>query len=384
MRRSNPVRAILLFILLTAVPSEGREQMPIPQGEIPMMLPPGRVAKTGTGRLRGRVVAADTGSIVRRAQVRISSPDIGSKTAFTDAQGRYEFQKLPAGRFNVSVSKSGFVTMQYGQTRPFEPGRPIDLVDAQVMEKADVALPRGSVVSGRILDEFGEPVADANVAGMRMQYSSGKRRLVSSGRASTTNDLGQFRLFGLPPGEYYVSVTVRSFDNMMMDMFAGAGAGGPTGSNNNSGYAATYYPGHAEPGGGTADIADGRPGAREHRHPDAAGTARENHRKRRQLRRQADERRDGHADAGDEGRAAVHARRHVADRQGRQLHAERRRARRVCGPGAVARGDHERRDPGDGADRRRRRRHLPPRRRSRWNASSRWRRSPSPAKTSRE
>ena len=79
-----------------------------------MMLPPGRVAKTGTGMLRGRVVAADTGSIVRRAQVRITSPDIGSKTAFTDAQGRYEFQKLPAGRFNVSVSKSGFVTMQFG------------------------------------------------------------------------------------------------------------------------------------------------------------------------------------------------------------------------------------------------------------------------------
>jgi hypothetical protein len=211
-----------------------------------MMLPPGRVAKTGTGMLRGRVVAADTGSIVRRAQVRISSPDIGSKTSFTDAQGRYEFQKLPAGRFNLSVSKSGFVTMQYGQTRPFEPGRPIDLVDAQVMEKADVALPRGSAVSGRILDEFGEPVADATVAGMRMQYAGGKRRLSPTGRSSTTNDLGQFRLFGLPPGEYYVSVTVRSFDSFMVDMLGGAG-GGPTGSNNNSGYAATYYPGTPNP-----------------------------------------------------------------------------------------------------------------------------------------
>src|SRR5437764_1330609 len=82
---------------------------------------------------------------VRRAQVRISSPDIGTKTALTDAQGRYEFRDLPAGRFNVSVSKSGFVTMQFGQNRPYEPGRPIELVDGQVMNKADVALPRGSV-----------------------------------------------------------------------------------------------------------------------------------------------------------------------------------------------------------------------------------------------
>src|SRR4029453_2796026 len=87
------------------------------------LLPPGRAPKIGAGRLRGRVIAGDTGSAVRRAQVRISSPDIGTKTALTDTQGRYEFRDLPAGRFNVSVSKSGYVTMQYGQNRPFERGR---------------------------------------------------------------------------------------------------------------------------------------------------------------------------------------------------------------------------------------------------------------------
>jgi hypothetical protein len=211
--------------------------------DMPTFLPPGRTAKTGTGRLRGKVVAGDTGAVLRRAQVRISSPDIGTKTAFTDTQGRYEFKDLPAGRFTISVSKSGFVTMQYGQHRPFEPGRPIELTDAQVLEKADVALPRGSAVSGRILDEFGEPVADANVMAMRMQYAGGKRRLVPSGRQSVSNDLGQFRLFGLPPGEYYVSATTRTLDTMMMDMIGAMSGGGPTGSNNTSGYAATYYPG---------------------------------------------------------------------------------------------------------------------------------------------
>src|SRR5688572_3320228 len=191
---------LLVFTLIVLSPSLARAQeFPmVGPGEFPMF-GPGRVAKTGTGRLRGRITAADTGAIVRRAQVRISGSDIGSKTAFTDAQGRYEFRELPAGRFSLSVSKSGFVTMQYGQGRPFESGKQIDLADAQVMDKVDIALPRGSAVSGRILDEFGEPVSDAMVTVMRQQYVGGKRRLSPSGRPSTTNDLGYFRVFGLPP-----------------------------------------------------------------------------------------------------------------------------------------------------------------------------------------
>ena len=231
-------------LLLAATPVAAQQPMQMDQAEMMALLGGNRKVKTGTGKLRGRVVAADSGAVVRRAQIRISGPDIGVKTASTDGQGRYEFKDLPAGRFTVSVSKAGFVTMQYGQNRPFEPGRPIELSEAQVMEKADVALPRGSAVSGRILDEFGEPVADASVGAMRMQYTGGKRKLVPSGRQSTTNDLGQFRIFGLPPGEYYVSASMRTIDSMVLDMIGAAGgAGGPTGSNSNAGYAATYYPG---------------------------------------------------------------------------------------------------------------------------------------------
>jgi protocatechuate 3,4-dioxygenase beta subunit len=97
------------------------------------------------------------------------------------------------------------------------------------------------VLAGRVADEFGEAVAEADVTAMRLQFTNGKRRLVPSGRNGTTNDLGQFRIYGLPPGEYYVSATLRNMSSMMMDLLGG-GAGGPTGSNQNSGYAATYYP----------------------------------------------------------------------------------------------------------------------------------------------
>lgn len=257
MQRTASLPVVCAVLLLAAAAATGasppqiREQIrvvgPGGDGGPISILPPGREPKTGTSRMRGRVVAGDTGAPVRRAQVRISGPDIGTKTAMTDVQGRFEFRDLPAGRFNVSVAKSGFVTMQFGQKRPFEPGTPIELVDGQVMEKADVALPRGSVLAGRVMDEFGEVIAEAEVTAMRMQFQNGKRRLVPSGRNGMTNDLGQFRIYGLPPGEYYVSATLRNMSSMVVDMLGG-GAGGPTGSNQNSGYAATYYPGTPSPG----------------------------------------------------------------------------------------------------------------------------------------
>jgi protocatechuate 3,4-dioxygenase beta subunit len=218
--------------------------------EVPMQMPGmgPRQPKTGKARLRGRVMAAESGGPVRRAQVRITGPDIGSKTATTDAEGRFEFRDLPAGRFNLSAAKSGFVTVQYGQTRPFESGKAIDLTDAQVLDKADIAMPRGSVISGRLVDEFGDPIADAIVNAMRSVWTGGRRRLQPTGRTAMTNDLGQFRIYGLSPGDYFVSATLPG-DMMAMEMamaaaVAGGGVlGGPTGSNPNSGYAPTYFPG---------------------------------------------------------------------------------------------------------------------------------------------
>jgi hypothetical protein len=254
MHRTLCAPLVCLLLLPATAPAaagqEIREQIRIvgPGGDgAPIqMLPPGRQPKTGTARMRGRVVALDTATPVRRAQVRISGPDIGSKTSLTDAQGRFEFGDLPAGRFQLTASKSGFVAMQFGQTRPFESGKPVDLTDGQVMDKTDCALPRGSVLAGRVSDEFGEPVAEAEVVAMRMQFTNGKRRLVPSGRNATTNDLGQFRIYGLPPGEYYVSATLRNSSTFVIDMLAGPG-GGPQGSNQGSGYAATYYPGTPSP-----------------------------------------------------------------------------------------------------------------------------------------
>ena len=97
------------FLVSTDVIAQVQQQQIIINGagpDMPVPLPGmgPRQPKTGTGRLRGRVLSAETGGPVRRAQVRISSQDIGSKSAMTDAEGRYEFRDLPAGRFNMSAT----------------------------------------------------------------------------------------------------------------------------------------------------------------------------------------------------------------------------------------------------------------------------------------
>ena len=115
MRNLRRVTVCLLpFLFVISVCAEAGAQevriMTGAPGDLPIQMPGmggPRQFKTGTSRIRGRVISAEAGAPVRRAQLRLSGPDIGSKTALTDADGRYEFRELPAGRFSLSATKAG-------------------------------------------------------------------------------------------------------------------------------------------------------------------------------------------------------------------------------------------------------------------------------------
>jgi protocatechuate 3,4-dioxygenase beta subunit len=177
-------------------PESGRKQAPARDA---------KVATAGTGAIRGRVIAADTGTPLRRAQLVLSGGELKEPMhAATDAQGRYEFTQLRAGRYTLQAGKSTYVTLHYGQRWAFEAGKPIEVTDGAALEKVDIALPRGGVISGTIVDDFGDPIALACVMAWRSTFDQGKRKLVPAGQYVETNDLGQYRLFGLQPGTYFV------------------------------------------------------------------------------------------------------------------------------------------------------------------------------------
>jgi hypothetical protein len=224
------------FLLLPALAPAQGIFTPLPGGAPgvpPPQAPPrdnNQPAKAGTATLRGHVVAADTGQPLRKAQVRVVAGDIReNRMTTTDVDGRYEFKELPAGRYTVMASKGSYVNLQYGQQRPFEAGKPLEIRDGQTVEKVDFSLPRGGIITGRILDEFGEPTADVQVSAQRYQNVGGRRRLVPTGRGAMTNDIGEYRLFAIPPGQYYLSATLRNM--------------GMGDSDDRSGYAPTYFPG---------------------------------------------------------------------------------------------------------------------------------------------
>ena len=182
----------------------------------------------GLAALSGRVLRGDTGAVVKRAIVRLAGQDTRDRrTVQTDDTGRYQFTDLQAGRYTVTVSKAGFITLAYGQKHPRQPALPIQVDAGRPLVNVNIVLPRGSVISGYVVDEDGEPMARAVVQVLRYVYRQGLRQIEPAG-TDQTDDRGQYRVFDLEPGEYFVSVTLPRRRGRF-------GAGGPGGRGGRSG-----------------------------------------------------------------------------------------------------------------------------------------------------
>jgi len=207
-----------------------------------------------TGGIAGRVLADGTNAPIAGAQVIVvpAGPRTGG-VAFippahvtTDQDGRFALSKLAPGEYTFMVHKTGFAPLN----DPMERLRTFTIVAGQALN-VEVSLQRGGVIAGRVLDPNGEPLSDARVMAMRRMPAPPNRgdasRLVPAPMQGLqqTNDLGEFRLAGLAPGEYIIAALRHGFSPF----------GGPGVTPHSSASAAgtttvtTFYPGTTDQAG---------------------------------------------------------------------------------------------------------------------------------------
>jgi hypothetical protein len=157
---------MILAIILAVAVQAARDTKPAPP--------------TSHATIRGRIVAGDTGQPLNRARITLSAPELtdGDRMTSTNRDGRYEIDNLPAGRYTIAVARPGYLMLRYGQRRPREQGKTLEIRDNQRIDNVDFALPRAGLITGRITDETG---ADPRRAGNRA--SPGVRERTPATRA---------------------------------------------------------------------------------------------------------------------------------------------------------------------------------------------------------
>jgi len=182
---------------------------------------------TKVGVVRGHVYASDTGSPLKHADVDLRpNAKFQPQRISTDAQGGFEFRSVDPGTYTLGCSKSGYIGASYGSKGPGQAASTFTVGESQEVNDIDCRMQHGGVITGTITNDDGEPVVYATVQVMAKTYRNGQPQLQmrSSGQ---TDDRGQYRIFDLAPGRYYVQVQRRG--------------AGPS-SSENVAYATVIYP----------------------------------------------------------------------------------------------------------------------------------------------
>jgi len=201
----------------------------------------------------GRVVTSAEGNPLKSARVVLVPEQSGSRrqpyAIASDSDGRFILKDVVPGRYQFFATRPGFLEQKY-QAKGIEGGAVLSLKPGEKLSDVLFRMTLAAVVTGRVTNEEGEAMPRVNVLALR---APSEEEIEDEGRfahrkpelwpvaAAQTDDRGQYRIFGLKPGEYYVRVT-ESFEpdrNVMVDQIWIRELLG-------SEYAAVYYPGVAQ------------------------------------------------------------------------------------------------------------------------------------------
>ncbi len=192
--------------------------------------------------IEGRVIHAFTGAPLKKVTVSLYKVEGQDRPAVarSDASGRFVFRDAESGKYRLIANRTGYAHQQYGSRGRWGTGTVLTLEAGQQMTGLVFRLYPQGVIAGVVIDEEGEPVVDAQIQALRHFYERRKRELGPVGHART-NDLGEFRVFGLEQGRYYLSASSASHWRW------GISPRPASGTEPEQDYASTYYPGTIDP-----------------------------------------------------------------------------------------------------------------------------------------
>lgn len=258
----------------------------------------GVVLRSGTGesipraqvtisKVAGPISVASTGGNPGETQFRQSmSQSAGIPSVTTDDNGRFGIKDVEPGSYRIFAARNGFMKQEYGQRSPNRPGVVVTVQPGQQLQDLTIRLSPASTITGRVTDTLtGDPLPGITVQAMRSTYDATGKRSLQPAASDRTNDLGEYRLYWINPGRYFVTATAArsGLDALLAatsqaQSFAPAPSpaeaqqqqqsaaifGTPRSVNEivDSGYPLTYYPG--TPDVSRASIIDPQPGAETH------------------------------------------------------------------------------------------------------------------------
>jgi len=159
----------------------------------------------GRGVISGTVIEASSGDAVRKAVVTLTwhgTPRAWG-TVRTDGSGRFTFEGLPAGTYDLRANKPGLGNAVYGADSVRELGDEITLGDGEVHGDVKLRFLRSGSISGRVIDQEGEPAVSISVMLLRPGRNLGERTLLNN-QYAMTNDRGEYKFSTVDPGAYYL------------------------------------------------------------------------------------------------------------------------------------------------------------------------------------
>lgn len=176
-------------------------------------------AASGTASIAGVV---QTAGVEARAVPRVSVVLTRGTTSIprvvvSDDQGAFRFDGLAEGSYMIAANKPGWI-VQGGRLRVMgqEPSVPVAVRDGQVVTDVTLTLVKGGAIAGAVRYEGGQPGAGLVVQALRISTINGERMASMTAVPGQTDDRGQYRIFGLPPGQYVVQVQEQRVPSTVM------------------------------------------------------------------------------------------------------------------------------------------------------------------------